>query len=99
MPADQTFATVTEFAAELRRLRSERDRQVNANKSEGKKRLSLTEAERAAVLQKTGGRCHICGGPIADEKWEADHVLAHSSGGSQSVENYLPAHSLCNNYR
>lgn len=32
-------------------------------------------------------------------KWDADHVLAHSSGGAHAAENYLPAHRLCNNYR
>jgi hypothetical protein len=31
--------------------------------------------------------------------WQADHVLAHSSGGAHSRENYLAAHPLCNNYR
>jgi hypothetical protein len=31
--------------------------------------------------------------------WQADHVLAHSGGGQANVENYLPAHGLCNNYR
>lgn len=31
--------------------------------------------------------------------WEADHVLAHSSGGRDDAANYLPAHNLCNNYR
>ena len=25
--------------------------------------------------------------------------LAHSTGGAHSVDNYLPAHSICNNYR
>ena len=60
----------------------------------------LSQPERSGVLAKTGKRCHICGGPIAPtERWQADHVLAHSSGGGQAVENYLPAHALCNNYR
>ena len=40
----------------------------------------------------------MCGGLI-DGYWEADHVLAHSSGGDNSVDNYLPAHRTCNNYR
>jgi len=40
----------------------------------------------------------VCGGPI-DGYWEADHVLAHSGGGDNSVDNYLPAHRTCNNYR
>ena len=31
--------------------------------------------------------------------WQADHVLAHATGGEHSVDNYLPAHSTCNHYR
>jgi hypothetical protein len=30
---------------------------------------------------------------------QADHLLAHSAGGTHDVDNYLPAHSICNNYR
>ena len=26
-------------------------------------------------------------------------MLAHSTGGPQQLDNYLPAHQLCNNYR
>ncbi len=61
-------------------------------------RAQLTAAERKEILRKTGGRCHICGGEIAD-KWQADHVLAHSAGGAHTPDNYLPAHAVCNNYR
>jgi hypothetical protein len=39
-----------------------------------------------------------CGGTI-EGAWQADHVLAHSGGGTHVSDNYLPAHSLCNNYR
>jgi len=59
----------------------------------------LTKADRGKVLGKTSGRCHICGGTINADDWQADHMLAHSTGGAQLVENYLPAHSICNNYR
>ena len=58
----------------------------------------LTAAERADILSKTGGKCHICGGDIRG-LWNADHVMAHSAGGKHSADNYLPAHSTCNNYR
>jgi 5-methylcytosine-specific restriction endonuclease McrA len=58
----------------------------------------LTAAERADILSKTGARCHICGGDIRGP-WNADHVMAHGAGGKHSVDNYLPAHSTCNNYR
>jgi len=40
------------------------------------------------------------GGNIeAMASWHADHVLSHSDGGAHSIDNYLAAHSLCNNYR
>ncbi|MDZ7654258.1 MAG: HNH endonuclease signature motif containing protein [Burkholderiaceae bacterium] len=51
------------------------------------------------MLAKTAGRCHVCGGPIEGLNWHADHVLAHSGGGAHSVDNYLAAHPICNNYR
>lgn len=61
-------------------------------------RRSLSAKHRAAILEKTGGRCHICGGRI-EGKWHADHVLAHSRSGEHAVDNYLPAHATFNNYR
>jgi len=62
-------------------------------------RKALTKNQRLEIFGKTGGRCHICGGIIRETNWDADHVLSHSKGGSHAVENYLPAHKLCNNYR
>ncbi|MDP2856370.1 MAG: HNH endonuclease, partial [Bacillota bacterium] len=69
-------------------------------KEQGRSRVrrALSKAERGLILSKTGGRCHICGG-VVDEKWQADHVLAHSGGGASRADNYLPAHRLCNSYR
>jgi hypothetical protein len=61
-------------------------------------RQALTHGNRAIVLAKTAGRCHLCGGHVA-ERWTADHVLAHSGGGRHAVDNYLPAHALCIGYR
>ena len=58
----------------------------------------LTATERTEILRKTGAKCHICGGDIRGP-WNADHVMAHSAGGKNSTDNYLPAHSTCNNYR
>ena len=69
------------------------------SKLTNKPRAALTNAQRQQVLAKTEGRCHICGGIIAEATWHADHVFPHSSGGTHSVDNYLPAHAVCNNYR
>ncbi|ACD89675.1 HNH nuclease [Chlorobium limicola DSM 245] len=77
----------------LRRLR---EQGKDANRRP--RRFRLTTEERAAILRKTGGKCHICGGDISG-RWHADHVLAHSTGGIHAAENFLPAHVTCNNYR
>jgi 5-methylcytosine-specific restriction endonuclease McrA len=97
--ADKSFSDVTDFAQELRDLRIQRRNRVHSGRATRARRRPLTSAERNEVLQKTAGRCHICGGEIKDNAWEADHVIAHSTGGIHWVHNYLPAHSTCNNYR
>lgn len=79
-------------------LREARRRRQSARRSAPRRRQLLSPAARQTVLRKTDGRCHICGGTVIS-RWQADHVLAHAGGGSHSVENYLAAHALCNNYR
>jgi 5-methylcytosine-specific restriction endonuclease McrA len=74
-------------------------RRLGKRNSIRRARTSLTAAERQQVLAKTSGQCHICGGKIEGQKWQADHVMAHSAGGTHDVENYLAAHATCNNYR
>lgn len=99
MPADQVFSDASAFAKVLGELHAQRSDRVNSSRKERVLRSTLTRAERGEVLAKTGGRCHICGGAIEGTAWQADHVFARSTGGSHVVDNYLPAHSICNNYR
>jgi 5-methylcytosine-specific restriction endonuclease McrA len=89
---------VEEFALHLKRNRDQREHLKTASKPPNTKRVALSSAEREVVLCKTDRRCHVCGGLI-EGPWQADHVLAHSAGGGHSVDNYLPAHRTCNNYR
>jgi hypothetical protein len=90
--ADTVFPDVSEFSAHLRFLRENR----LANKKTGENnRKKLTKKQRINILEKTGGRCHICGGVI-DGVWVADHVFAHIYGGEHSLDNYLPTHRICN---
>ena len=85
------------FAARLKRLHELRHKGQNADPT---RRETLPKEQRNLILSKTGGRCHICGGKIKKgENWQADHILAHAHGGRHSVDNYLAAHSICNNYR
>ena len=87
------------LARRLRALRRRRGKKHVENRVSGNKRKALGSSARAVVFKKTGGRCHICGGRVKGTKWAADHVLAHSAGGKHSIDNYLPAHGLCNTYR
>lgn len=80
----------------IKRLRRQREVQKAETGRPKSKRLSAKE--RAKVLNFTDGKCHICGGDI-EGRWQADHVRAHSAGGEHSLDNYLAAHSTCNNYR
>jgi 5-methylcytosine-specific restriction endonuclease McrA len=79
----------------LRGLRALR----NKEKIKLKVRYSLSKANRKLILEKTGGRCHVCGTEISMENFEADHVKSHSTGGGHLIDNFLPACRTCNNYR
>ena len=100
MGSDRLFSGVDEFAAALRKLREQRyDKKEEVKKSLGR-RKALSEDQRTKVLKKTGKRRHICGGKIKKGGgWQADHVFPYGTGGEHVVDNYLPAHFVCNNYR
>ena len=91
-------SSAKQFTKCLLDLRTRRRKRQASRRAMPVRRKSLNQQERAEVLKKTAGKCHICGGPV-DHKWEVDHVLSHNDGGSQAVDNYLAAHSLCNNYK
>jgi hypothetical protein len=96
--ADKLFSDAIAFSKHLAKLHDRRRKRVKGREKSRRPRLSV--ADRAEVLRSTGARCHICGGLIGpDGRWTADHVLPHAQGGRGGVENHLPAHGLCNNYR
>lgn len=95
---DFNFDGVDDFVKYLRKMRSKRESAKAAEKVNKPKRRFLSRKERELILSKTDSRCHICGGIVGD-RWQADHVLAHSAGGVDSPDNYLAAHPVCNNYR
>jgi len=104
MKRESVSKTASRLARQLQRLKQKRrERKSGLNKIGQAIRGHLRKFDRELILQKTGGRCHICGGkikrPWQKGAWQADHVLAHSVGGKHMVENYLPAHKLCNHYR
>jgi len=54
------------------------------------------KAVRDRIFIRGNGCCHICGGPIAGKRWEADHVVAlRDAPGGNRESNMLPAHEPC----
>jgi 5-methylcytosine-specific restriction endonuclease McrA len=80
---------------EFNRLITERKN----NKSNSERKYSLSISERHQIWIKTNGKCHICGSLTDKDNFEADHVVSHSSGGTNQVENFLASCETCNNYR
>ena len=100
MSEPKTYGRAARLARRFETLHQHRHDGNEKRRQTRQKRKTLTKGERAQVLEKTAGRCHLCGGRIPrNGKWHADHVLAYSSGGRHSVDNYLAAHRLCNKYR
>jgi len=62
------------------------------------KRRAPTRKKRDLIFEKTGGNCHVCGGP-AGEGWHADHVVPHKRGGTSKLSNLLPSCRECNGLR
>lgn len=71
----------SKFLQSLRQQRAQRKAGITKHR-----RKALSRSERDAILGKTAGKCHICGGEIAGD-WEADHVLAYAGGGVHSIDN------------
>lgn len=68
----------------------EHTRRRRAWKSDGK-------VDYAAIIERDGMVCHICGKPIADRRsLEFDHVVPLAKGGAHTPENVRPAHKRCN---
>jgi hypothetical protein len=87
--------SVEAMAALFRELKARRYGRTVAG---ARDRRALTPAQREAVLAKTDGACHGCGGIIGGD-WHADHVSAHSTGGRGHGANLLAAHAVCNGYK
>ena len=58
-----------------------------------------------AIFDKANGRCHLCGRTIAFSNygdhgtsgaWEVDHSIPFAKGGTDHLNNLLPAHTFCN---
>lgn len=58
----------------------------------GRKIARLT----ALVFAEHGRVCHLCGMPGADS---IDHIIPRALGGTDELDNLMPAHARCNSSR
>ena len=87
--------TTRQLSALLRKLHVKR----RTGKQKRPRQGRLSPLQRTAVFLKTDGCCHICGGKLKLDHFQADHVKNYISGGASAIENYLPSCGTCNNYR
>ena len=63
-------------------------------------RRTLASKRNHAILEKTGGRCWLCGKPImTDHEFTKDHKIPLSKGGTSELKNLFPAHKRCNSLK
>lgn len=55
--------------------------------------------DRAAIWDRDGGRCHICGKKCDPKSWDMDHLIPLSRGGSHTPDNVSVSHPECNRRR
>ena len=62
-------------------------------------RRRLTKAERERVYRKCNGRCAYCGCVINYKDMQVNHAIPLRKGGSDTLNNMLPACRSCNHYK
>ena len=52
--------------------------------------------DRQAILARFGSVCGVCGKPIVGARFDIDHIIPRSAGGSDEDANLRPTHAVCN---
>lgn len=63
------------------------------------KRKPIPVAMRQLVHKKYGERCAYCGCPLAYKDMQVDHLHPLKKGGTDELENLMPACRSCNHYK
>lgn len=63
------------------------------------KRRKLSKAERTEIHNKYDGHCAYCGCEIDISKMQVDHVKPLRIGGTDTMDNMMPACRSCNHYK
>lgn len=63
------------------------------------KRKPIPKKDRLAVYEKYNGHCAYCGCKLELKDMQVDHLLPVCLGGTNSLDNYMPACRMCNFYK
>ncbi len=58
--------------------------------------VEVGDVDYAAIWERDGGVCHVCGERVTLGEHHFDHVIPLSRGGEHSMENIAVAHATCN---
>lgn len=62
-------------------------------------RRKLSKAERMRIYNSMDGHCAYCGAEITYGEMAVDHVIPLHNGGTDTVDNMMPACRSCNHYK
>ena len=74
-------------------------REAKGNMTMEPHRKRLSPAQRREIYGKTGGHCAYCGTTLTFKEMQVDHVVPLRRGGSDTLDNMLPACRSCNRYK
>lgn len=60
------------------------------------KRKSFSQAERVMIYRKTKGHCYLCGDFVDFDKFEIEHKIPLSKGGTNDLSNLYCSCHICN---
>lgn len=59
----------------------------------------MEKKKRELVYAKYNGKCAYCGNPIEYKDLKVDHIIPEKKGGTDDIENLMPACETCNHYK
>lgn len=63
------------------------------------KRKRLSQKERQKIYDKCHGHCAYCGCDLEYKDMQGDHMIPLYNGGTDTIDNMLPACRSCNHYK
>ncbi|MEY9839690.1 HNH endonuclease [Streptacidiphilus sp. EB103A] len=88
-----------EPTAERQRTGYAKKRRKDAGRRQLEREQRTEPINRAAIYERDGGLCGICGLPVPADGFHLDHITPLSLGGAHGPENLRVTHEVCNTDR